>query len=45
MMCDVFTKYEWVKPLKDKKAITVLHGFTYGLIKEENITKALSKNG
>ena len=24
---DVFTKYAWVKPLKDKKAKTVLHGF------------------
>ena len=24
---DVFTKYGWVKPLKDKKSITVLHDF------------------
>ena len=24
---DVFTKYAWVKPLKDKKAKTVLDGF------------------
>ena len=24
---DVFTKYVWVKPLKDKKAKTVYHGF------------------
>ena len=24
---DVFTKYAWVKPLKDKKSKTVLHGF------------------
>ena len=24
---DVFTKYAWVKPLKDKKTETVLHGF------------------
>ena len=23
----VFTKYAWVKPLKDKKAKTFLHGF------------------
>ena len=23
----VFTKYAWIKPLKDKKAITFLHGF------------------
>ena len=28
-MCviNVFTKYAWVKPLKDEKAKTVLHGF------------------
>ena len=26
-MIDVFTKYAWVKPLKDKKSKTVLHGF------------------
>ena len=25
---DVFTKYTWIKPLKDKKGKTVLHGFT-----------------
>ena len=24
---DVFTKYAWVKPLKDKKAKTVLDGY------------------
>ena len=24
---DVFTKYDWVRPLKDKKSKTVLHGF------------------
>ena len=24
---DIFTKYVWVKPLKNKKAKTVLHGF------------------
>ena len=24
---DVFTKYAWVKPLKDKKAKTVLNAF------------------
>ena len=24
---DILTKYAWVKPLKDKKAKTVLHGF------------------
>ena len=26
-MVDVFTKYAWVKSLKDKKAKTVLHDF------------------
>ena len=26
-MTDVFTKYAWVKPLKNKKAETVLRGF------------------
>ena len=40
---DVFTKYAWVKPLKDKKAKITLNGFiqvvnadqtNYGLIKE-----------
>ena len=25
---DVFTKYAWVKPLKDKKSKTVLNAFT-----------------
>ena len=24
---DVFTKYAWIKPWKDKKAKTVLHSF------------------
>ena len=24
---DVFIKYAWVKPLKDKKAKKVIHGF------------------
>ena len=53
---DVFTKYAWVKPLKDKKAKTVLHGFTeivneskskpnYGLIKKENFIITIYKNG
>ena len=27
MWWDVFTKYAWVKPLKDRKVSTVLHGF------------------
>ena len=26
-MCDVFTKYAWAKPLKDKKGKTVLNAF------------------
>ena len=41
---DVFTKYTWVKPLKDKKDKKVLNAFieivnqiNYGLIKEENL--------
>ena len=53
---DVFTKYVWVKPLKDKKGKTVLNIFNeivnesnckpnYGLIKEENFTINLCKNG
>ena len=54
---DVFTKYAWVKPLKDKKVKTVLNvsieivnesnrkQITYGLIKEENFTINLCKNG
>ena len=54
---DVFTKYAWVKPLKDKKAKTVLHGFTeivneskskpnYGLINfRENFIITIYKNG
>ena len=49
---DVFTKYFCVKPLKDKKAKTVLHGFIevvnesklkpikHRLIKEQNFTIA-----
>ena len=53
---DVFTKYAWVKPLKDKKGETVLNGFieivmnlivnqiNYGLIKEENFTINLCNN-
>ena len=55
-MTDVFTKYVWVKPLKDKKGKTVLNIFNeivnesnckqnYGLIKEENFTINLCKNG
>ena len=47
---DAFTKYAWVKPLKDKKGKIVLNTFieivnepnrkpiNYGLIKEEKFT-------
>ena len=54
---DVFTKYAWVKPLKDKKPKTVLNPFiekvsefnrkpnNYGLIKGENFEINLCKNG
>ena len=45
---DVFTKYVWIKPLKDKKTKTVLHDFVervnlntsqinYELIKEKTL--------
>ena len=53
---DVFTKYAWVKTLKDKKVKTVLNALVetrnesnrkpnYGLIKEENFTINLCQNG
>ena len=54
---DVFTKYPFVKPLKDQKAKTLHHysieilnkskhnQINYVLIKEKNFTTALSKNG
>ena len=54
---DVFTKYAWIKLLKDKKGKTVLNAFieivnesirnqiNHGLIKEENFTINLCKNG
>ena len=32
---DVFTKYAWVKPLKDKKGKTVVNGFI-GILNESN---------
>ena len=53
----VFTKYEWVKSLTDKKAKTVLNAFMeivnesnckqskLWLIKEENFTINVCKNG
>ena len=54
---DVFNKYAWVKPLKDKKGKTFFNAFieignelivnqiNYGLIKEMNFTINLCKNG
>ena len=54
---DVFSKYAWVVPLKDKKSITITNRFQkilknlienqtkYGLIKEVNFTIVLLKNG
>ena len=53
---DVFIKYAWVKPLKDKKAKKVIHGFfkqwtnliknqiNYVIIKENTFKTALYKN-
>ena len=54
---DVFTKYAWVQPLKDKKGKTVLNAFieivkesivnqiNHGLIKEDNFIINLCKDG
>ena len=54
---DIFSKYAWVVPLKDKKSITITNRFQkilknlienqtkYGLIKEVNFTIVLLKNG
>ena len=53
---DGFTKYAWVKPLKDKKGKTTLNAFieivnesnrkpNKLLIKKENFTINLCKNG
>ena len=54
---DIFSKYAWVIPLKDKKGITINNAFQkildgsnrrhgwYGLIKEVNFTIVLLKNG
>ena len=52
-----FGQIYWVKPFRDKKAKTVVHGFTeivnesylrpksYGLIKEKNYAIVLCKKG
>ena len=51
---DVFTKYAWVKPLKDKAVLNTFieivnksnqDEINYGLIKENNFTINLCKNG
>ena len=54
---DIFSKYSWVVPLKDKKGASIVNAFQkvlnksgrkpniYGLIKEVNFTKILLKNG
>ena len=52
---DVFGKYAWVVPLKDKKGITTANAFQkilkesnkvkYGLTKQVNFTIVLLKNG
>ena len=51
---DVFIKYAWFKPLKEKKVKTFFHGFVeiaditqinYGFIKEENFIILLCKKG
>ena len=54
---DIFSKYAWVVPLKDKKGISIVNAFQkilkesdrrpnkIGLIKEVNFTIILLKNG
>ena len=52
---DIFSKYAWAVPLKDKKGISIVNAFQkildnanlikYGLIKEVNFTIILLKNG
>ena len=43
-MCviDIFSKYAWVVPLKDKKGITITNTFQK-VLKESNSSKAKSK--
>ena len=54
---DIFSKYAWVVPLKDKKDVSIVNAFQkildksgrkankYGLIMEVNFTIILLKNG
>ena len=45
---DIFSKYDWVLPLKDKKSISIVNAFQkkkYWLIKEVNFTIILLKTG
>ena len=54
---DVFSKFAWVLPLKDKKSISITNAFNsiiknsnrnlnfYGLIKDQNFITKHSKNG
>ena len=54
---DIFSKYAWVVPLKDKKGINIVNAFQkildkserkpniYGLVKEVNFTIILLKDG
>ena len=48
---DLFSKYAWVVPLKDKKSITIVNAVQkennakYGLIKAVNFISLLLKNG
>ena len=48
---DLFSKYAWVVPLKDKKGITIVNAVQkennakYGLIKAVNFISLLLKNG
>ena len=53
---DIFSKYAWVGPLKDKKGVSIVNAFQnilkesnwkpkkYGLIKEVNFTIIILKN-
>ena len=48
---DLFSKYAWVAPLKDKKGITIVNAVQkqnnakYGLMKAANFIPLLLKNG